>query len=133
MSKKAKTILAVVLLVLMITAAVLAYLHFAPTGVNGDKLLSISIVHGDGSEKKLTISTDSENLRGALEQEGLISGSESQYGLFVTTVDGEAADDSQQQWWCFTKGGETMTTGVDDTMIADGESYEIVLTTGYDF
>ena len=30
-----------------------------------------------------------------------------------------------------TKGGEMLMTGVDDTMIADGESYEITLTTGW--
>ena len=47
------------------------------------------------------------------------------------TVDGETADESIQQWWCITKGGEMLMTGVDDTMIADGEAYEFTLTTGW--
>ena len=55
----------------------------------------------------------------------------SDYGLYVVTVDGETADEAQQQWWCFTKGGEMLMTGVDDTMIADGDAYEITLTTGW--
>ena len=76
-------------------------------------------------------SSDLENLRGALEQESLIAGSESDYGLYVVTVDGETADEAQQQWWCFTKSGEMLMTGVDDTMIADGDAYEITLTTGW--
>ena len=80
-------------------------------------------------KKDFTISTDSENLRGALEQEGLISGDESEYGLYVTTVDGETADSSLNQWWCFTKDGEMLMTGVDDTMIADGEHYETFIDT----
>ena len=36
-----------------------------------------------------------------------------------------------QEWWCFTKNGETLMTGVDDTMIADGEHYEATLTVGW--
>ena len=87
------------------------------------------MTHVDGTQKDFTISTDSENLRGALEQEGLISGDESEYGLYVTTVDGETADSSLNQWWCFTKDGEMLMTGVDDTMIADGEHYETFIDT----
>ena len=43
----------------------------------------------------------------------------------------QTADDSQQQWWCFTKGGEMLETGVDTTPIADGDAFEITLTEGY--
>ena len=66
-----------------------------------------------------------------LEQENLITGSESEYGLFVETVDGETADSDAQEWWCFTKGGEMLMTGVDDTVIADGEHYEVTFTVGW--
>ena len=72
-----------------------------------------------------------EYLRGALEQEALIAGEESDYGLFVKTVDGVTADDANQEWWCFTKGGEMLETGVDSTPIADGDTFEITLTQGY--
>ena len=67
----------------------------------------------------------------AMEQEGLIQGTESDFGLYVQTVDGETADESIQQWWCITKEGEMLMTGVDDTVIADGEQYEFTLTTGW--
>ena len=66
-----------------------------------------------------------------MEQEKLIAGDESEYGLFVKTVDGRTADDAKQEWWCFTKGGETLMTGVDDTPIADKEKFEITLTVGW--
>lgn len=49
----------------------------------------------------------------------------------VTTVNGVTADSSLEEWWCFTKGGETLNTGVDSTPIADGDHFEITLTTGY--
>ena len=133
MSKK-KSLIAGIVLAVMVLAALFCWKSFAPQAVEGDKTITVEVIHGDGSEKSFTISTDSENLRGALEQEeGLVSGDESEYGLFVTTVDGETADSANEEWWCFTKNGESLMTGVDDTMIADGEEYEITLTVGYDF
>ena len=119
-----------VLLVLVI-GALLIYNANRPTAQEGGKKLVVTVVHGDGTSKDFSFATDAEFLRGALEEQQLIEGSESEYGLFVTAVDGETADDALQQWWCFTKGGEMLMTGVDDTMIADGEHYEITLTTGW--
>lgn len=131
MSKKTKKIIAVVALLVLIAAAVIAYVTLSPSAVVGDKTIAVAVIHGDGTQKDFSISTDSENLRGALEQENLVQGEESEYGLYILTVDGETADTAQQQWWCITKGGEMLMTGADDTMIADGESYELTFTTGW--
>lgn len=122
-SKKTK-IISGVILALLVVAAVLALIFLRPDANPGSKAIVFQVTHGDGTVVDFDIRTDSENLRGALEQEGLITGDESAYGLFVTAVDGEAADDAQRQWWCFTKDGEMLNTGVDDTMIADGDHYE---------
>lgn len=91
----------------------------------------MTVIYADAASDEFHISTDAEFLRGALEEQKLIQGEESQYGLFVTTVNGVTADESQQQWWCFTKGGEALMTGVDSTPIANGDAFEITLTTGY--
>lgn len=131
MSKTKKRIIAVIVLLVLIAAAALAYLHFSPKAQAGDKTLSILVIHSDCEQNMLTVQTGAETLRDALEPEGIIAGDESEYGLFVKTVDGETVDDSQQQWWCITKGGEQLMTGVDNTMIADGEQYEFTLTTGW--
>lgn len=131
MSKNTKKIIAVVGLLVLIAAAIIAWVCLKPEASQGAKTIIVEVCHGDGTRKDLTINTDEEFLRGALEQEGLVQGDESQYGLFVKTVDGETVDDSLQQWWCFTKGGETVMTSVDDTPIADGETYEITLTVGW--
>lgn len=122
-SKKAK-IISGVILALLVVAAVLALIFLRPDANPGSKAIVFQVTHSDGNVVNFDIRTDSENLRGALEQENLITGNESAYGLFVTEIDGEAADDGQRQWWCFTKDGEMLNTGVDDTMIADGEHYE---------
>lgn len=97
----------------------------------GSKTITLTVVHGDGTSNDITVSTDAENLRDALEAEGIIAGEDSSYGMFVQTVDGETADDGEQEWWCLTKGGEMWNHGVDDTEIADGDVYEFTLTVGY--
>ncbi len=131
MKRTGRIIIALVVLAALIVGALALHGAYMPKGVEGGKHIDVEVVHADGSTKDFAIDTDSESLRGALEQEKLIEGEESSYGLYVTVVDGESADDSQQQWWCFTKGGEMLPTGVDDTMIQDGEHYEITFTVGW--
>ena len=97
----------------------------------GTKTITVEIIVDGTDNVTKSITTDAEFLRGALEEEDLIAGEESQYGLFVKTVNGVTADDAKQQWWCFTKGGADLFTGVDSTPIADGDTFEITLKTGY--
>lgn len=97
----------------------------------GSKTITLTVVHGDGTSKDISVTTEAENLRDALEAEGIIAGEDSSYGMFVQTVDGETVDDGNQEWWCLTKGGEMWNYGVDDTEIADGDVYEFTLTVGY--
>ena len=136
MSKKdnKKAIIAVAILLVLVLGAIIAWFALRPKPAevpDGTIGIVVEVKHKDESTKEFAIRTDSENLRGALEQENLIQGDESEYGLYVKTVDGETADDGAQEWWCFTKDGEMLMTGVDDTLIADGEHYEIVFTVGW--
>lgn len=100
-------------------------------GNGSSKSITFTVVHGDGSSKDFSIETEQEMLGAALTDEKLIEGDEGEFGLFVTAVDGETADSSKQEWWCLTKGGEAVTTGVDSTPVEDGATYEFTLTTGY--
>lgn len=95
------------------------------------KSITVTVTHGDGSAKDFAVSTDKEMLGEALEAEGLIAGEVSTYGLFVQTVDGETADADNEEWWCLTKGGESVNTGVDSVPVEDGAAYEWTLTVGY--
>ena len=132
MNKKTRNIIiAVALLLVLVIGAVLIWNANKPDAQEGGKALVVTVVHGDESSKDFSFTTDAENLRTALEEQELIEGTESEYGLYVTKVDGEEADESQQQWWCFSKDGEDLMTGGDDTMIADGDHYDITLKTGW--
>lgn len=120
-----------VVLALVVATAVVIYVKTRPEPQEGAKEITIQLVYDD-VDTTVTIHTNAEYLRGALEEKNLIAGDESEYGLFVKTVNGRTADETKQEWWCFTKGGETLMTGVDTTPIADGEVFEATLKVGYD-
>lgn len=120
-----------IVLVALIAVFAIVYGNSIKPAAAGSKTITVQIITGESETVTKTIQTDAEFLRGALEQENLVQGDESEFGLFVKTVNGVTVDEAQQQWWCFTKGGETVNTGVDDTPIADGDTFEITLTTGW--
>ena len=54
----------------------------------------------------------------------LIDGEESQYGLYVKTVNGVTADfDKDKEYWAFYVNGEYAMSGVDTTEIEAGATY----------
>ena len=78
----------------------------------------------DGNETQFEIHTDKETVGEALAELGLIAGEESEYGLFVKSVNGITADyDKDGVYWAFYVNGEYASSGVDTTPIAEGESY----------
>ncbi len=87
------------------------------------------IVEAEGNSVIFTLYTDKETLADALLEHKLVEGEEGPYGLYVKKVNGMTADyDVDQSYWAFSKGGETMMTGVSDTKIINGDRFEIVYT-----
>lgn len=126
-----KIILGVVALVAVVAILLGVYFLARPDTVEGAKTLTITVVHGDESEKVFEIHTDAEYLAQALVENSIVEDNQSDYGLYILTADGETADEANQEWWCLTRGGESMMTGASDTPIADGECYELTFTVGY--
>ncbi len=131
MASKRKTIVLASILVILFIIAGLTWSINRPQATTGGKTVLVEVFHGDGSKKEFSLQTDAETLRQACEERDLLSGRDSEYGLYVLTVDGETADESIQQWWCITKAGAEHFYGVDETMIQDGEQYEFTLKTGW--
>ena len=130
MSKK-KTVFLIAGLALAIAAMLTVYFVMRPDPVGGVKELTVTVEHLNGENRTLTLRTDAEYLRDALEEIDLIGGTEDQYGLYLLTVDGETADESKQQWWGYTVNGEFALYGVDDQPIADGDVIVLTLTEGW--
>lgn len=132
MTKKQKSIVALTAtLAVLLCAGIICWIVFGPKGTKGAKKITVVVTHADESKKAVQISTDAEFLRGALDEKKLVDGTEGAYGLYILTVDDETVDESKQQWWCLTKGGQSVLTGVDTTPIADGDTFELTFTTGW--
>lgn len=126
-----KILIALIVLFLAVAALWGIYQFTRGHAVQGEKHITVEVVHKDGSHKIFQYQTDDEFLGEVLTEEKLVSGESGSYGLFITTVDGETADDANQEWWCITKDNRQLGTSADQTPIADGEKYELTLTTGY--
>lgn len=130
MKKKSTTIAIIILVVLLIVAAI-CYFTLSPNVTLGKKIITINVDHLNSADSSIVISTKANTLREALEDRGIIDGIESSYGLWVTTVDGETANDANQEWWGYTVNGEFAQYGVDEQVINDGDLYEFTLNVGY--
>ena len=130
-NKYLKPILAVAVLALLVMVMALIYHQLKPETSKGSKEFEVEIVIPGEETAAYTIHTEAEYLSQALEEQNLIKGTAGDYGLFITEVNGHVADDSKQEWWCITKDGKDVYTGVDTTPLADGDHYEITLITGY--
>ena len=122
---------AVVALALLVAGMGMLYQKFRPQPVEGDKHITVTVVHKDGSQKEFTYDTNEEFLGTLLQAQGVIQGEMGQYGLMISTVDGELADwNVDQGYWALYIGQDYATTGVDTTPITDGASYSLVYTIG---
>ena len=130
MSKKTKKlIIAVAVLLVLVVGALLVWNHFKPVAAEGSKTVTVEVIHMDESQKEFVLKTDAATLHEALDEQKLIEGEDRGGFFMVLTVDGETADyNVDGSYWAMMQDGEWMMTGVDDTMIQDGDHYEFVFT-----
>ena len=129
--KNKKLFIALVALVAIVAIVLGVYFATRPATSEGGKAVTVTVVHKDGSEKVFTYHTDEEYLGTVLVDEGLVEGEQSDYGLYIKAVDGETADESEQQWWGYSVNGTFAELGVDSQPVADGDVYDFVLNVGW--
>ena len=129
--KNKKLVIAALALVAVI--AILAGVAIAnrPQTIAGEKSITVTVIHKDGTEKAFSYDTDEEYLGPVLLAEGLAESEEGPYGLVISAVDGETASwDADQSYWALFIGEEYATTGADSTPVTDGGVYKLVYTIG---
>lgn len=90
----------------------------------GQTVFTFNVTDADGNETNFEIHTDKETVGDALLELNLIAGEDSEYGLYVKTVNGITADyDKDQTYWAFYVNGEYAQTGVDSTNVTAGDTY----------
>ena len=90
--KNKKGLLGILALVLAVCVLLGVYLAARPETAAGAKAFTVSVIHKDGTEKQFAYNTDEEYLGPVLLEEGLVEGDMGEYGLMISTVDGETAD-----------------------------------------
>ncbi len=131
-TEKKKIVLLGVFFAFLVAAMVIIFAVVKPGASNSGKAkINFTVVFEDETSKEYKIKTDQQYLYGALNDEGLIGGSDGEWGFYVTTVAGVTADDSKQQWWALYVDDEMSNYGVSETPVEDGKSYKFVLTTGW--
>lgn len=92
----------------------------------GEKGLQVKVT---AEEKSIvfTINSDAETVGEALVENGLVEGSEGPFGLYISHVNGIKAvyEEDGAYWGFLDKDGALMSTGVDMTMLHDGDVYEL--------
>ncbi len=90
----------------------------------GQKSFVLTVIDADGNEVTATVYTDKDSVGEALLNLGIISGEDSDYGLYVKTVNGKTLDyDTDGKYWAFYIDGEYALTGIDSTEIVEGTTY----------
>ena len=90
----------------------------------GNTIFEFTVTDIDKNTTQFEIHTDKETVGEALLELGIIAGDDSEFGLYVKTVNGITVDyDTDGKYWAFYIDGEYATTGVDSTPITEGASY----------
>ena len=122
-------------LCLVLTAATVLAMTACKKEDPGDRetpvTFTLKVVDLEGNETVEVIKTQKWTVGAALLAEGIITGEEGQYGLYIKTVNGITADyDVDQTYWAFYIGEEYAMTGVDKTDITDGATYTLKIEKG---
>ena len=116
--KKLISLLLVMVMVLGLTACGNA----APKATGAS--FTVVVADLEGKETTFEYTSDKATVGEALIAEGLIEGHETEYGLYVDSVNGVALDwDKDGKYWAFYIDGEYAMTGVDATEITEGATY----------
>lgn len=125
-----KIILAVAILAVVFVAMAVVFFFFRPKTAEGSKAITIEVVNSAQESKLYEVKTDAEYLRQAMEEaKGLeFSGTESEYGLTLETVNGEKTDFNNGSYWGIFVNGEYGMYGIDSQPVYDGDAFRIVYT-----
>ncbi len=92
---------------------------------NGKNHFDFTVTDKVGNQTIFKIKTDKKTVGDALLELGLISGTDSDYGLYVKNVNGIELDfDKDGYYWAFYENGKYAQSGVEKTEITNGSSYE---------
>lgn len=124
-----KAILGVAAIIILVAVMGIFYSVFREKPVEGSKSITIEVVNKAKESTVYEVKTDAEYLKQAMEEaEGLeFDGTVGEYGLTVTSVNGEVADFTvDSSYWSFYVNDAYCNYGVDSQPVEDGDAFKIV-------
>lgn len=126
-----KAVIGIAALAAAVALLAAVFFVFREKPVEGSKAITIEVVDNEQKSVTYDVKTDAEYLRQAMEEaQGLeFSGTESEYGLMVTTVNGVTADyNVNGAYWSFHVNDGYCNYGIDTQPILDGDAFRIEYT-----
>ena len=133
MSSKSKKIIGVSAVIALAAILAVVFFVFREKPVQGSKSVTIEVVNKAQETKEYNLKTDAEYLKQAMEEaDGLeFKGSDGQYGLMITEVNGELAEfNTNGAYWSFYVNDEYCNYGIEQQPVNDGDTFKIVYTLG---
>ncbi len=127
-----KIIIGVVILAVLVALFAVIWNQNKPVSTQGAKAFTVEVTGESGETKSYTGRTDAEFLRGLMDElaeKGDFSyeGSEGDYGLMITTINGEEAIyENDGSYWAIYVNGEYGNFGADQQPVEDGGVYGFV-------
>ena len=86
----------------------------------------LTVTDLDGTQKEFVVKTDKGNVADALVEVGLVSGEDSEYGLYIKVVNGITADyNVDGSYWSLLVNGEMSMVGASSVSVAEGLRVEL--------
>ena len=127
------------IIALVVIAAVFFGIYKAnkPTTMVGSKEYTVTVVDDKGNKKTYEASTDKKYLGAALKEldknsdEFSIKGTKSEYGTYITTVNGLKADyNKDKAYWSIYVNGKYGQNGVDSQTVKKNDKFRLVYEKG---
>lgn len=123
-----KIIIGIAILIAAIAVFSGIYFIFGAKPAAGSKSVTIEVIDDRQEAVSYQVQTEAEFLRQAMEKaDGLsFSGTESEYGMMVDTVNGLTADyNTNGAYWSFYVNGDYCNYGIDSQPVLDGDAFSI--------
>lgn len=123
-----KALIGAAALIAVIAVLALVFFVFREKPVQGQKSITIEVIDNTQNSTVYEVHTDAEYLRQAMEEaKGLeFSGTESEYGLMVETINGVTPDyNADGAYWSFYVNGAYCNYGIDSQPVEDGDAFVI--------
>ena len=131
MKNNKKKLAAVIIAAVLIVLLALVYVLNRPAAARGTKSVTIEVVDNAGTTASYETATDAEYLAEVFEEipDLTVEGDQSDYGLYITTVNGLTADyDADGAYWAIYVNGEYGNYGADQQPVTDGDVYTLEYT-----